>query len=122
MWKITNVLFLLLVFLIFLIEQVVIRVFKFVTVFKDINSFFGRAPFVVFMIGSTNHIERLDPAVVKRPSRLDRKYQFKLPTEDERIAYCHYWREKFSESDAVDFPDEMCPIIAKLTENIVLRI
>jgi SpoVK/Ycf46/Vps4 family AAA+-type ATPase len=71
----------------------------------------------ILMIGSTNHIERLDPAVTKRPSRFDRKYQFKLPTEDERIAYCRYWREKFSESDAVDFPDEMCPIIAQLTEE-----
>ncbi|PTB40235.1 hypothetical protein M441DRAFT_59040 [Trichoderma asperellum CBS 433.97] len=71
----------------------------------------------ILMIGSTNHIERLDPAVTKRPSRFDRKYHFKLPSEDERIAYCRYWRQKFSESDTVDFPEELCPIIAQLTEE-----
>ncbi|PON22921.1 ATP-dependent Zn protease [Trichoderma gamsii] len=71
----------------------------------------------ILMIGSTNHIEQLDPAVTKRPSRFDRKYHFKLPNEDERIAYCRYWRQKFSESDTVDFPDEMCTVIAQLTEE-----
>jgi hypothetical protein len=71
----------------------------------------------ILMIGSTNHIEQLDPAVTKRPSRFDRKYHFKLPDEDERIAYCRYWRQKFSESDTVDFPYEMCTIIAQLTEG-----
>jgi transitional endoplasmic reticulum ATPase len=71
----------------------------------------------ILMIGSTNHIELLDPAVTKRPSRFDRKYHFKLPTEDERISYCRYWRQKFCESDMVDFPDEICPIIAQLTEE-----
>lgn len=71
----------------------------------------------ILMIGSTNHIERLDPAVTKRPSRFDRKYEFKLPSEDERTDYCLYWREKFIGSDTVDFPEEMCPIIAELTEE-----
>ncbi|KAL7920586.1 P-loop containing nucleoside triphosphate hydrolase protein [Trichoderma austrokoningii] len=71
----------------------------------------------ILMIGSTNHIEQLDPAVTKRPSRFDRKYHFKLPSEDERIAYCRYWRDKFNESDTVDFPDVICPIIAQLTEE-----
>lgn len=71
----------------------------------------------ILMIGSTNHIEQLDPAVTKRPSRFDRKYHFKLPSEDERIAYCRYWRQKFNESDTVDFLDEMCSIIAQLTEE-----
>ncbi|KAH8681851.1 P-loop containing nucleoside triphosphate hydrolase protein [Xylariales sp. PMI_506] len=71
----------------------------------------------ILMIGSTNHIEKLDPAVTKRPSRFDRKYHFKLPTKDERIAYCRYWRDKFDESDAADFPDEICHITAQLTEG-----
>lgn len=27
----------------------------------------------VFMVGSTNHLDRLDPGIAKRPSRFDRK-------------------------------------------------
>ena len=33
----------------------------------------------ILMIGSTNHLNRLDSAITKRPSRFDRKYHFKLP-------------------------------------------
>ncbi|KAH8892254.1 P-loop containing nucleoside triphosphate hydrolase protein [Thozetella sp. PMI_491] len=73
----------------------------------------------ILMIGSTNHIDRLDPAVAKRPSRFDRKYHFKLPNEEERLAYCRYWCAKFAGSDdeVVSFPEGICPIIAKLTNG-----
>ncbi|KAF2101589.1 P-loop containing nucleoside triphosphate hydrolase protein [Rhizodiscina lignyota] len=71
----------------------------------------------ILMIGSTNHLEKLDPAISKRPSRFDRKYHFKLPAESERVLYCEYWRKKVSKSRLVDFPEEACPIIAKLTEG-----
>lgn len=27
----------------------------------------------IFMVGSTNHLDRLDPGIAKRPSRFDRK-------------------------------------------------
>jgi transitional endoplasmic reticulum ATPase len=30
----------------------------------------------ILMIGSTNHLSKLDPALSKRPSRFDRKYHF----------------------------------------------
>jgi len=39
----------------------------------------------ILMIGSTNHLERLDPGIAKRPSRFDRKYLFDVPTREERI-------------------------------------
>lgn len=42
----------------------------------------------ILMIGSTNHLSALDPAIAKRPSRFDRKYHFRLPNEDERVLYC----------------------------------
>lgn len=72
----------------------------------------------ILMIGSTNHLEQLDPAISKRPSRFDRKYHFKIPEEDERIAYCQYWRNKLSTDDGLlDFPAELCNIIAKMTEG-----
>lgn len=37
------------------------------------------------MIASTNHLERLDPGIAKRPSRFDRKYFFDDPSREERV-------------------------------------
>ena len=71
----------------------------------------------ILMIGSTNNLDQLDPSVTKRPSRFDRKYHFSMPSEEERLAYCHYWRQKFVDSDEVDFPEEICHAIATLTER-----
>lgn len=69
------------------------------------------------MIGSANHLDKLDPAISKRPSRFDRKYHFNLPGEAERAAYCRFWRNKLAGGDFVDFQDEVCELIAKLTEG-----
>lgn len=69
----------------------------------------------ILMIGSTNHLDHLDPAITKRPSRFDRKYHFKLPDEKARSAYCQYWCNKFASSEKVDFPETICPLIAKMT-------
>lgn len=71
----------------------------------------------ILMIGSTNHLDRLDPAIAKRPSRFDRKYHFKLPEEPERIAYANYWRDKLAKNAMVDFPEELCAVVAKLTKG-----
>lgn len=71
----------------------------------------------ILMIGSTNHLSKLDPAISKRPSRFDRKYHFNLPGEAERAAYCQFWRQKLIDSDTVDFREELCGLIAQLTEG-----
>jgi len=71
----------------------------------------------ILILGSTNHLDKLDPAISKRPSRFDRKYHFKLPNEEERIAYSEFWRKKLQKSRRVEFPEEISPIIAKLTEG-----
>jgi transitional endoplasmic reticulum ATPase len=71
----------------------------------------------ILMVGSTNYLSRLDPSISKRPSRFDRKYHFKLPSEEERRAYCMFWREKLLNNDMMEFPEDVCPIIAKLTEG-----
>ncbi|CAN8100134.1 unnamed protein product [Discula destructiva] len=71
----------------------------------------------ILMIGSTNHLDRLDPAIAKRPSRFDRKYHFKLPDEQERTLYCEYWHRKLEKHPLVAFPPDMCPIVAKVTEG-----
>jgi AAA+ superfamily predicted ATPase len=71
----------------------------------------------ILMVGSTNHLDGLDPAISKRPSRFDRKYHFKIPDEAERILYSQFWRKKLVDSEMVEFPEEMCRIVAKLTEG-----
>lgn len=71
----------------------------------------------ILMIGSTNHLERLDPSITKRPSRFDRKYHFALPTEDERLAYCHYWRTKLAGSADVEFSEDVCLYVSKITKG-----
>ena len=48
----------------------------------------------IIILATTNHPERIDPAIINRPSRFDRKYYFKLPTLTERIAYIQMWNEQ----------------------------
>jgi hypothetical protein len=45
----------------------------------------------VVVIATTNHPEKLDPAILDRPSRFDRKYTFALPAPEERAAYIAQW-------------------------------
>lgn len=69
----------------------------------------------ILMIGSTNHLEQLDPGIAKRPSRFDRKYLFDLPTKDERIQYCEYWRHKLRNNKEVEFLPAMSARVADIT-------
>ncbi|KAK4496980.1 hypothetical protein PRZ48_011429 [Zasmidium cellare] len=69
----------------------------------------------ILMIGSTNHLERLDPGISKRPSRFDRKYYYKLPGEKERILYCEYWQNKLK--GKIEFDSAICQVVARLTEG-----
>lgn len=71
----------------------------------------------ILMIGSTNHLDRLDPAISKRPSRFDRKYHFKLPGEQERVAYAAFWKKKLAKNHKIEFPMELCSIIGELAEG-----
>lgn len=45
----------------------------------------------VLALATTNHPDRLDPAIVNRPSRFDRKYHFSLPQAVERESYLRLW-------------------------------
>ncbi|UNI20561.1 hypothetical protein JDV02_006637 [Purpureocillium takamizusanense] len=71
----------------------------------------------IFMIGSTNHLDRLDPGIAKRPSRFDRKYLFPNPSFDERVAYAHFWQGKLAPNRDIEFPDELCTAIARITDG-----
>ncbi|GAB7353276.1 hypothetical protein MBLNU459_g3781t1 [Dothideomycetes sp. NU459] len=72
----------------------------------------------ILMVASTNHLDRLDPGISKRPSRFDRKYLFPLPSEHERTLYCEFWRQKLrNKSSSVEFPSKLCAAIASITDG-----
>jgi AAA+ superfamily predicted ATPase len=48
----------------------------------------------VVVLATTNHPEKLDTAILDRPSRFDRKYYFDLPAEAERRAYIQHWNRE----------------------------
>ncbi|KAL9602670.1 MAG: hypothetical protein Q9219_001660 [cf. Caloplaca sp. 3 TL-2023] len=76
----------------------------------------------ILMVGSTNHLERLDKGIKNRPSRFDRKYLFPEPGMKERVAYCEFWRAKLGvqgeEGEGeVEFPEVLCKAIAGITNG-----
>ena len=71
----------------------------------------------ILMVGSTNHLERLDPGISKRPSRFDRKYLFPEPDMDQRVQYCEFWRQKLSDNEEIEFPVKLNKAIASITKG-----
>lgn len=71
----------------------------------------------IMMVGSTNHLERLDPGISKRPSRFDRKYLFPDPNLEERIKYCEFWRGKLDGNEDIEFPAVLVNAIAGITRG-----
>ena len=71
----------------------------------------------IMMIATTNHLEKLDSGLANRPSRFDRKYNFPLPSFDERVLYSEFWRKKLQDKEPVDFPKVLSPEIARITED-----
>ncbi|KAI7550867.1 P-loop containing nucleoside triphosphate hydrolase protein [Hortaea werneckii] len=71
----------------------------------------------LFVVGSTNFLDRLDSGLSKRPSRFDRKYLFPLPNEHERTLYCEYWRHKLEKKPDVEFPRKLSPAMANITSG-----
>jgi hypothetical protein len=69
----------------------------------------------ILMVGSTNHLDRLDPGIAKRPSRFDRKYYFPDPNYDQRVQYAKFWQGKLKDNKNLEFPDELCSKIAEIT-------
>ncbi len=71
----------------------------------------------ILMVGSTNHLDRLDPGISKRPSRFDRKYFFPNPDFAQRVQYCEFWQGKLADNEDLDFPDKLCNNIAEITDK-----
>ncbi|MDG0809312.1 AAA family ATPase [Cohnella rhizosphaerae] len=65
----------------------------------------------IFLIGTTNYPEKIDPALMNRAGRFDRAYEVKLPSEPLRLAYLVYkGAGRLTEETAL-------PEIARLTEG-----
>jgi len=68
-------------------------------------------------IGTTNHLERLDPGLSERPSRFDRKFLFDNPDWEERKLYGKYWQHKLATNKKISFPDSLLEDIASRTAD-----
>jgi hypothetical protein len=69
----------------------------------------------IVTLATTNHPERLDSAIVERPSRFDRKYHFELPALTERVAYITMWNDTLKEG--MRLSDSAVNQIAELTDG-----
>ncbi|MBL9135394.1 MAG: ATP-binding protein [Verrucomicrobiales bacterium] len=56
------------------------------------------------VVATTNYPERLDPSILDRPSRFDRKYTFDLPTQAGRRAYLERWSSQQSRELQISQP------------------
>ncbi|KAI9448003.1 P-loop containing nucleoside triphosphate hydrolase protein [Lactarius indigo] len=71
----------------------------------------------LLIIGSTNHLDQLDPGLSTRPSRFDRKYLFDDPNRAARVLYAEYWQRKLKDNKDVAFPDSLVIGIAEETRG-----
>jgi AAA+ superfamily predicted ATPase len=69
----------------------------------------------IVVVATTNHPERLDPAISDRPSRFDRKYYFQLPALGERLEYVRAWNEKLG--DDLHISEGAIEEVARQTEG-----
>lgn len=69
----------------------------------------------LLVIATTNHPEKIDRAIVDRPSRFDRKYHFSLPGVDERQAYLRHWQGRLMEETR--WTEESLTALASRTEG-----
>ncbi|WPH03686.1 Hypothetical protein R9X50_00656900 [Acrodontium crateriforme] len=68
----------------------------------------------LFVVASTNYLERLDAGLTSRPSRFDMEYHFPILNEHERLLCCEYWRNKLKKSKIIDFSEILTPAIAHI--------
>lgn len=69
----------------------------------------------VVVLATTNHPDRLDPAILDRPSRFDRKYHFNLPAKKERATYIDLWNRSLE--SALKLSDKAVLRAAESTEG-----
>jgi ATP-dependent 26S proteasome regulatory subunit len=67
------------------------------------------------VLTTTNHPDQLDPAIVERPSRFDRKYHFPLPSAESRAAYLARWTDRLAPE--LKLTADQRTILVELTEG-----
>ncbi len=80
---------------------------------NELDGFAANAGIVT--LATTNYPERLDSAIMERPSRFDRKYHFELPALTERVGYVTVWNNTLK--DAMGLSDSAMTQIAELTDG-----
>ncbi|KAI9823491.1 MAG: hypothetical protein M1819_001345 [Sarea resinae] len=71
----------------------------------------------ILVIGTTNHLDKLDPGLSKRPSRFDRKYRFNTPAFEQRQRYCQVWNDKLLPKPSVDVSAAVPEQVASVTDG-----
>jgi AAA+ superfamily predicted ATPase len=69
----------------------------------------------VAVLATTNHPDKLDVAILDRPSRFDRKYYFNLPAQTERLAYIEKWNSELQPELRVS--QTTAPLLVNKTEG-----
>lgn len=64
---------------------------------------------------TTDHLDRIDSAIIDRPSRFDRKYHFNLPGVEERYAYLNNWQRSLASE--MGWQPEQVQIVAQATDG-----
>ncbi|KZT53711.1 P-loop containing nucleoside triphosphate hydrolase protein, partial [Calocera cornea HHB12733] len=75
----------------------------------------------ILTLATSNHPERIDDAILRRPSRFDQKYTFALPTPALREEYSRKWLAKVGKAGGFDFSgsgeEALAHKIAERTED-----
>jgi DNA polymerase III delta prime subunit len=61
----------------------------------------------VLTVATTNHPERLDAALLHRPSRFDYRFEFPLPGDEERRRFIRMWTDRLYGLGFLDHPAEV---------------
>lgn len=69
----------------------------------------------IYVLATTNFPEKLDSAIVNRPSRFDRKYHFTLPAAPERRTYLALWNAR--QTEELRLTDDGLTEVAEATEG-----
>lgn len=69
----------------------------------------------IVILATTNHPEKLDPAILDRPSRFDRKYHFNLPALAERTQYITLWNASLH--DQMHLSEQTIVALAEVTQD-----
>jgi hypothetical protein len=69
----------------------------------------------LIVVATTNHADRIDAAILDRPSRFDRKYEFSVPAAPERARFLELWKDKIA--SLVPWEGKSIPSLVAATEG-----